>query len=535
MRSDLAYERFDTPSPRVLWQQLTDPLPPGLQPPRVFGEPVPNPPPPQLPELDEPELRTPGTVPNPPPVALFEVDGAVPIVHAAPSAQPVVLAGDGEGIVDAIGAGLLDGKQLVFELPSLSAAQLKRELAARADLVLTDSNRRRSERWFSGVRDSTGSTQEVSDPVGGPASGDYRLDVFPGTGTASQTVVEQHGGHAGSNAAFSAADRAALAFDGDVRTAWRVGGDLDNQRLVLRTPKGGVQADHVTLVQPQVLVQDRVITKARITINDDAPITVDLGPESLQTTGQVVSFPARTVHTLTIEPVATNIPAGDLDPSTDGPLPANPVGFAEVELGDVHIRETVRLPVDFARRVDGDAQGHRIDVVLARLRYEPGRRDQNDEELALDRRFVLPDARQYQLSGTARIDPNASDAVLDSLLGTTAPGTEYISSGHLKGDLDARASRAFDGNPATAWTATLGSQVGQFVEVSLPAPTTVNALNLTIVADGRHPVPTEVTLEGADGATRKLVVPPVADARRPRARRRPSPSRSTRSRRPFSA
>ena len=152
-----------------------------------------------------------------------------------------------------------------------------------------------------------------------------------------------------------------------------------------------------------------------------------------------MSFPAHTVHTLAVEPLATNIPAGDLDPSTDEPLPANPVGFAEVELGDVRIRETVRLPVDFARRVDGDAQGHRIDVVLSRLRYEPGRRDHNDEELALDRRFVLPDARQYQLSGTARIDPNAPDALLDTLLGTTAPGTEYTSSGHLKGDLDARA------------------------------------------------------------------------------------------------
>jgi arabinofuranan 3-O-arabinosyltransferase len=512
VRSDLAYERFNTPNPRVLWQQLTQPLPPGLRAPRVFGAPVPNPPPPATPELDEPELRTPATVPNPPPVALFEIAGAVPIVHAAPSAQPVVLAGDGEGIVDAIGAGLLDGNQLVFELASLANPQLQRELRAGADLVLTDSNRRRSERWFTGVRDNTGATEAVGDPVGGAGSADYRLDIFPGSGDASRTVVEQHGGHASANSALGPADRAALAFDGDVRTAWRVAGEVGGQRLVLRTPKGGALADHVTLVQPQTLFRDRVITKARITIDDQAPITVDLGAESLQPPGQIVPFPARTVHKLVIEPLATNLPFGDLDPSTDAPLPTNAVGFAEVKLGDVRVRETVRLPVDFAGRIDGNATGHRIDVVLARLRYDPGRRDRNDEELALDRRFVLPDTRRYQLSGTARINPNAPDALLDTVLGTTAPGTEYTSSGHLKGDLDARASRAFDGDPTTAWTAQLGRQEGQFIDVNVPGPLTVNTLNLTVVADGRHPVPTELTLMGDGGEARKLTVPPVTDA-----------------------
>ena len=400
VRSDLAYDRFDLVNPRELWQLLTQPVPTGLQPPRVFGEAVANPPPPFLPDLDEPELRTPASVPNPPPVALFDVDDPVPIVHAAPSAQPVVLDGDGEGIVDAIGAGLLDGNQLVFELASLSNSALQRELRAGADLVLTDSNRRRSEQWFSGVRDSTGATDAAGTPVGDPGSNDYRLDVFPGSDDASRTVVEQRGGRASANAAFGPADRAALAFDGDVRTTWRVGGDLDGQQLVLRAPKGGVRADQVTLVQPQVLVDERIITRARLVIDNGTPITVDLGPESLRPEGQVVPFPSRTVHKLVIEPLATNVPAGDLDPTTDASLPTNPVGFAEVRVDDVRIRETVRLPVDFARRIDGDAEGHRIDIVLARLRYEPGRRDRNDEELALDRRFVLPDTRQYQLSGT---------------------------------------------------------------------------------------------------------------------------------------
>ena len=38
-----------------------------------------------------------------------------------------------------------------------------------------------------------------------------------------------------------------------------------------------------------------------------------------------------------------------------------------------------------------------------------------------------------------------------------------------------------------------------------------SALDLTVVADGRHPVPTALTLQGDGGATRTLAVPPVDD------------------------
>ena len=51
-----------------------------------------------------------------------------------------------EGIVDAAAAGLLDGRSLVLESGSLTDAQLRQQLRKRADLVLTDSNRRRNQR-----------------------------------------------------------------------------------------------------------------------------------------------------------------------------------------------------------------------------------------------------------------------------------------------------------------------------------------------------------------------------------------------------
>ena len=114
---------------------------------------------------------------------------------------------------------------------------------------------------------------------------------------------------------------------------------------------------------------------------------------------------------------------------------------------------------------------------------------------------MLPDTRQYQLSGTARIDPNAPDALLDTLLGTTAPGTEYTSSGHLKGDLDAPLVARIRRQPRDRVdrAARPAGRVSSSTS-SLPAPLTVDALDLTVVADGRHPVPTALTLEGDGGA-----------------------------------
>jgi hypothetical protein len=108
--------------------------------------------------------------------------------------------------------------------------------------------------------------------------------------------------------------------------------------------------------------------------------------------------------------------------------------------------------------------------------------------------------RSSQLAGTARVDPNAPDTVLDAVMGTTAPGAAFTSADHLFGDLDARASRAFDGDPTTAWTPNFGPQGGRWVEAQLPGPVTVDHVDLTVIADARHSVPTQFTLQADDGS-----------------------------------
>ena len=75
----------------------------------------------------------------------------------AASGAPVVLAGDGEGMVDAAAVGLLDRPGLVLYSAALSPAELQQALADGADLVVTDTNRLRGLRW-GGLRDNHGPT-----------------------------------------------------------------------------------------------------------------------------------------------------------------------------------------------------------------------------------------------------------------------------------------------------------------------------------------------------------------------------------------
>ncbi len=510
LRSDLEYERFDSPRPRLLWAQLARGSLEGFRAPLTFGPAKPNRAADGLPMIDELELRTPKEAEDPPEVALFEVRDPVPIVHAAPSAEPVLLAGDGEGIVDAAAAGLLDGGELILQLASLSDAELRRALRSGAALVLTDTNRRRAQTWFASLRDATGATERAGQRPLVDDLRDFRLEMFPDAGDDARTVAEQRGGTADATSygdidRYTPEDRPAHAVDGDLFTAWRVGGGAQptGERLVLR-PDRPVRTDYIDLVQPQTGDRSRWLTQVRLDFDRGPAVIVDLGPESLTPRGQRVEFSTRTIRQLEIEPLATNTG------TAPDPRGANPVGFAEVRVGDLRVTGTVRLPVDLARRIGADARDHSLAVVLTRLRIEPGDRERQDEELALSRRFVLGDARSFELSGTARVNPNAPDDVLDVVLGSTADGTTFGASGHLAGDADARASRAFDGDPATAWTAQMGTQEGQWVEVNLPSPQRIDHLELTVAADEHHSLPTTLGLETDGRRVQTLAVPPVA-------------------------
>src|SRR5690606_29940556 len=112
VRSDLSYERYNTPRPRLLWALLTSAV--GLDVVGRFGPADRNTPRPDLPMIDEAELQTPPAFADARDVGLLEVRDAEAIVRTSPFTDTVVVAGDGSGLVDGSAAGLLTGHESIL-------------------------------------------------------------------------------------------------------------------------------------------------------------------------------------------------------------------------------------------------------------------------------------------------------------------------------------------------------------------------------------------------------------------------------------
>ena len=379
LRADLEDPaRGFSPPPGPVWEALIHA--PGLAPPQRYGPPGGD-----------------GQNPDLPSVALFGVESPRRIVRTAPTVGPVVLDGDGSGIVDAATAGLLDGHSLVLESAALSDKQVGEALAASAHLVLTDSNRRRIQTWFYALRDSRGHTERAGETAADPTGYDFRLDPFPGSTDNDRSVVEQVGGRvevSGDGGPERPEDRGANAVDGDPATSWRVGGADPRGQFIVVAPDPAPRVDGVRLRQPSSARVGRAVRTARITVGDATPFTVVLGPESWEGSGQLVAIAPQSVARLRVEITGTTDGGGG-DPQA-------PVGFAEIGIGTTVVSEVVRLPVDLLNRVGDDLDGHSLDVVLTRLRlFLPGT-DRIDDEASLDRRFELPLNRSFRMQGTAR-------------------------------------------------------------------------------------------------------------------------------------
>ncbi|MBK5289503.1 MAG: DUF3367 domain-containing protein [Acidimicrobiia bacterium] len=510
LRSDLAYERSGGPHSREVWSALTQPRAPGLGEPFSFGPVVP----PIAAARDATDLRANATADDPPAVSIFPVEDPLPIVRTASDADPIVMAGDGDGIVDLAAAGLITGQERILELAAESTRSLRHALDTGAHLVLTDTNRRRVTSFFSSIRDTKGATERAGQTTHDVNGYDEHLDPFSDSSDRAHTVVEQGGGRVDASADGGAdrpEDRAARAFDGDVRTAWRVGGIDPSGEWIRIRPAHPVTASGVTVVQPQGLPRDRWVTKVEVTVNHTTSVTATLGPQSFAPGGQRIPFPAASVRSLRATILETRVPPFD-------PVFANAVGFAEIRLGDVQVHETVRLPTDLEQRVGAAASQHSLSILMTRLRQDTGTEGRQDEELNLDRRFVTPNARDYALRGTVRINPDAGDAALDDLLATAPPGVTYEASSHLSGSADGRASRGFTATTDTAWTSAYGPQAGQWIEVTLPQPIAVDHITASVVTDRWHSTPTALTVsaDGVDiGSTPVTASTTGRDAERP--------------------
>ncbi len=521
-RSDLQYERYRTARPVPMWQLLTNT--PGLATPIAFGRPVPNVAGPKQPMVDEIALGTDPNLPNPPPVASFAVSDPMSIVRTHPASGALLLAGDADGLVNAAAVGLLDGPQADFFSASYAADRSGFDTiyGDGADLVVTDTNRKRAERWGT-IREQTGYT-ERADEVAPYDPSDQRLEVFPDESSPDQTVTEQLGGAIvtatdyGNPVTYTPDDRPANAMDGDPDSSWRVGAlaDPTGERLIidLRHP---VTTDHLQLLQPINLVRNRWLTQVTLHFDDQKPVTVALDNRSRVQPGQIVRFSKRTFHHLEIEVRQTNIAKR---PEYDG---VSGVGFAEVRIpGVAPVDELVRPPTDLLAWAGASSLDHRLIELFTRLRSDPAEPVRLDEEPQMKRILQLPVGRSFSVTGSAALSDYVPDSLIDQLLGipdASEGGITADSEHHLPGSIEMRAEAALDGDPTTFWSGPFDEPVGVWLRYDFGHPIRVDHLDLQLVADGRHSVPTQLTIEPDGDASRavKVNIPPVADRHTPNA------------------
>ncbi len=503
-RNDLEYERYRSPRPRQLAQWLD--ATPGLDAPRKFGSTARNRAVASNPLIDDVELGIPADARDPAAVEIRAVQDPLPIVRTVTADRPILLAGDGAGMVAAADAGVIDAQRLVVYSGSVTddAARVDALLDADATLVLTDTNRKAARRWGA-LRETLGATERADEtPPEDPT--DNRLPIFGERSTDPdvQTVVEARGdvraraSSYGNQLTYTPGDRPAGAVDGDISTSWKAAAFADprGEWIELSMPDGAITTDQLRVVQAQNYVNRR-ITDLDLSFDGGPPVRVELDTSSHTDPGQVLHFRERTFTTVRLTVRGTDVGVRDRYQGLSG------VGFAEIDLGGATMSEVVRPPVDLFRAVGDRARDHRLVVVLTRRRSNPAEPVVRSDELSMARVLDLPVTRSYQVSGMARLSSLRSDPDIDALLGRDTAGLQLTSSGRLNGDLLHRASAAFDGNPSTSWQSALNVAEGHFLEWNGTTPTTVTFTGLTVRQDADHSFPTAAhwVVDGVAGAS----------------------------------
>jgi arabinofuranan 3-O-arabinosyltransferase len=251
------------------------------------------------------------------------------------------------------------------------------------------------------------------------------------------------------------------------------------------------------------------VSKVTLTFDGKDPVTYALNSSSHATSGQTLTFPSRTFHTLRVTIDGTT---NDTAP----PVSASAVGFSEVEIPGQQVHQVIQMPTQMLTSLGAASASDRLTVVMTRERtsqYPP----RSDPETTISRQFTLPTARTFTLAGSASLSALIPDDEVDRLVGraATPSGTlqDAYSSGRLPGDVQATASATIDGNSSTAWQPGLGgaAQVGSALTYDLTKAQTLSNLNMQVIADGRHSVPTSMTITSGS-QTRSITLPPIADS-----------------------
>ncbi len=512
---DQQYERYGVPQPQLLQLALLQ-TPDGLSDPQSFGTPRPNVSSDST--LNEEDLSVPGNVGWPSPIVTYTVANPRPILRGESDDGAIVMAGDATGVNNLAGLGMLNTDSAIYYAGTLAdhPAQLDQLASQGAQLVLTDTNRKQAFRWDT-LTANAGYTETPDENPAKSDLSDSPVELFPGTGITSKTYASYVGAvnvsasSYGNSVSYTPEDQAYSAIDNNFDTAWITGTFVPNPagqwwQAQLTTP---VTTNHITVVQPQRGDRARWVSSVTLTFDGKDPIRYNLTAASHATSGQTLTFPTRTFHTLRVT----------LNGTTDNsapPLSASAVGFSEVEIPGVTVHQVIQMPTQMLTSLGAASQSNRLSVVMTRDRtsqYPP----RSDPETTISRSFTLPTARTFTLSGSASLSALIPDDEIDRLVGRSTNGATGVrdaySSGRLPGDLNATASATVDGNPTTAWQPGLGipAEIGASLTYDLTKSQTLTNLNLQVIADGRHSVPTALTITSGS-QVRHVTLPPIADS-----------------------
>lgn len=393
-----------------------------------------------------------------PPVQVLTVPDPLPVVRAE-GGGPLVVSGDGFGLAALARQGLLQGNPPVLYSGDLGPEELRVILRDRPTLVITDSNRRRV--WsFSGVRRNYSYTLPAGATIGDRPPGFGLFGDRPET----QSVAVYEGVAAitasgyGSPFEDQPEYRPSNAFDGDPDTWWLVG--------ALTDPVGAwaqVTFDRArTLSRVALSLPDlgfgRQVRAVRIEFSDGTSVLSPVEPVRTE-----VEFAPRETDSVRVRILAV----------TEGPPDAlNAVGFSDIEIPGLFVREVVRLPTDLldtARRLPEGLEALAASPLLYLV--ERARSDDPglpDEEATLGRAFLVPSPRPFTVEGVARLSPSASDTEIDDLIRGAGP-VQAFSSSRLFGNPRFRGSKAMDGDEDTAWVP--AGALGETLTVRFPERT----------------------------------------------------------------
>ena len=437
-----------------------------------------------------PPAGEPGVGVSLPEVRRHDLPRARALVRVQPRGPELVVDGSAGGLAALAALGGLARDRAISYAGDRSAADLRSAAAAGAELVVTDTNRRRTFLASRSLR-TTGATLGPADPISSDAA---VLNPFAERGVAAQTVAAYEGGVSYVRAPFSPnfaqfpEHRPYAAFDGSPATHWRADRNLE---------------------------QDRHWVEIGFTAPRDVPY-VDVLPRSENGTSVAAvevggrSFPVRPGWNRLDVGVRR---AGSLRVRIDavrGPEEAGAGALAEVRVPGLRVREQDRVP----RLLTGGLRGADLDraqlsYLFARETGDDPLHDQSaDAEAELRRSFDLPAERAFGLDALVLVAQGAPDPLLDAIAGVRAGGTRWVSSGRLQGAPRRRASRAFDGDAGTAWVS--GVEGPRWIGWRTREPVELRGFSVA-PAGPRVGAPSSVRVSWPGGRTRALPVSPAGE------------------------